>query len=351
MITRVQRVLDSKHLIGRAVVSRLSAGDIRRIRAMAAGQVESPNRMHAIATLGRLGTKEARAVLAGLLANPREDMGVRISAALQLTRSGDAVAESALIKALRKAKEPVLAIKLIQSLARVGEAGSLGVLRKFAESRDKIIADQARFAVSIVSYRLGRSGAFLPVPGANRMKRIPKGASPVELSLKPAAAAQAKAVLSAIEGDAFGLRLSVDGAQRMRCGRNDLFLLFGQELARRPFATVLPGRPRLAGLIVKKAEVEDSYSVYRLVFTWPAPRGKLHIAVHRPDGRQMLYGMATTSERTLQFSLRSVAPESNALIEIAGEAQDTRLTFRALRAGRLARSQKLTPRLSVPLRL
>lgn len=80
-------------------------------------------------------------------------------------------------------------------------------------------------------------------------------------------------------------------------------------------------RPLLPGVIAQQAPADGSYSVRWLLLTRPEKKGgRFYLAIHRTDGKPVLFGSGTQQGRELQFEVRAVEERGNPPVLVRGRA-------------------------------
>ena len=206
------------------------------------------------------------------------------------------------------------------------------------------VARQARFGQTLIAFRAGIAGFDPPIP--NLLDLAAPIAEDAQAILVRADADVVDAITSLQDaGDTFGVALGTDGAHRMRCLDFELALLLDQTVLASGLPALATTRPVLAGLVALHDETSDSWSTRWLVLVFPSGPA-INVALHRRDGKQVMFGVGVSDTVTLGFALRGVRDTGNAPLQFDGRFSGVAL---GSRRGRI-RTEPLLPKHSGAIR-
>jgi len=339
MTNGIEDILVGEHGIDPLILGQLTPEDVERLRAAVLNR-EEPYRVRAIEALVAVRPDDLREVLAQVLASVEEDSGVRAVAAANLASLGTG-GERPLLDALVAARDPIVRGEIVRGLAKIGSAASLDALTRVAEEAPEGPArEQAVLARALIAYRDGRRGLELPVPAPEELLDLDLDRSvPFALSSPPPR--EAAAALTTIAGETYGVRLTRENLLFLECGLEQMMLALDSEwIGELPDAILR--RPLVPALIARRSAVDGTYSVRWVVLTWPSEDSAAHMAVHRPSGRQVMFGRAERDEGTLRFQLRALRSPGAFPIRLEGHVENGRVTFTEALSSR-QREESLTP--------
>lgn len=315
MADRIEQILMAEHGLAPGVASGLRADDLRQLRAAALDR-RQPYRGRAMEALVAAGDQRAAKLLQDVLLSADEDPDVRAAAAGHLGRLGTGT-ERALATALGDAP-PQAQFRIADALARVGGRKALPALESLEREAEGQLREQAAFARTVIAHRHGLSGHEPPVPPAKRLLKVPRDRS-VRITVAETPPDERARALASLGPKPYGLSVAPDLAPLLECAGEHLLPVLARKV-QSPEVEAMRTRPMLAGLVALRAQVDGSYSVRWLVLSWPGD-GAIHVALHRPSGRQVLYGEATEEGGGLAFTLRSVKGRGQVPVEISGRVE------------------------------
>lgn len=323
MPNRIDEIFFEKHRVNRSTLEKLSKDEVDDLRRIALERPDNPNRVRALGFLVQLEDSETRDAIRRILANPDENGDVRAAAAALVTRIGSD-ADSALIEGLRYAPEPFVRRRIAASLGEIGSRRAGEALRELARDDDRGVRTQAEFSLSLLAAREGIDGFRLPIPSRDDiLQPQPDDACP--FTVHRASLGETARVLDSLGQRTFGLSVTREGVYAIACERDHMMLAFDERFARDDVVKWVMSRPNLVALVAAPAPDEDAYAVQWLVFAWPENRERLHLAVHRTSGQQVLYGVATVEVRAINFSLESLRGPGRLAIRLRGWCSDGKL--------------------------
>jgi hypothetical protein len=323
MPDRLELLFQTSHRLNQEAVGSLTAADLDRLQSIVSGREPSPYRARAMDALVLAAAPVAPQLLGEILGNSDEDSAVRAAAATQLARTARPEAEDLLLRVLPAVTDLVVRVKIVGALARVGSPFSLSELDRLARDPEPAVSRLAAFSRSVIAYRAGLSGHQVPVPD-DFLEVDAKTSAP--LAVGPAGVEEVRATLADLRNDTFGLNLSSRVGLRIDCGLTRLFLTLSEEFTRRGLAGLLR-QPMLPGLIAQRAPSDGSYSVRMVLLAGPQDDGGFHIAVHRTDGSQLLFGSGAADDEGGTFELRSVQGRGSLAAALRGRVHGSEIIF------------------------
>jgi hypothetical protein len=314
-------IFSRSHKLDRPAIEALERADIEELRSMALGDRDSPNRVRAMEALAKSDAPDATEVLSSVINDSATDTYVRAVAAIQVGRLNQPEAEEALLSLLPTVTEPVVRMKIVEALARVGSVDSVEELARVAsEDAEPSIRRQAEFSRSVVAYRNGLLGYELPVPTSSAFLKVDPSNSRAVTFVR-ASREEIKGSLAALGDDTYGLRLSNEVGYRIECGSLRMFLGLDADLIQRGIDALTDRGAMLLGLVAQRSSLDGSFSTRLLVFARTADEDHLRLAVHRTDGKQMLFGSGQVDSSGATFELNAVGGQGSKAVFLRGVLQ------------------------------
>jgi hypothetical protein len=326
-----------------AAIHGVSADDARSLSAEDLGLlvtiVQDPAsdlRLRAMSILTRAAPIETVDVMSGILAAPFEDPIVRAAAAAHLGALGGSAASVALVAIVPTLArdEASLSIRheVALALGKIGDTDdALDALGLLVDDPSPSVARQARFGQTLIAFRGGIAGFEPQIPNFFDL------AAPVAEDAQPILVRADADVVDAITslqeaGDTFGVALGTDGAHRVQCLDFELALLLDQTVLASGLPALATTRPVLAGLVALHDEASDTWSTRWLVLVFPIGPA-INVALHRRDGKQVMFGAGVSDTITLGFALRGVRDTGNAPVQFDGRFSGVALAVDAAASG------------------
>jgi HEAT repeats len=261
-------------------------------------------RAQAMQVLVKARGKASAEMLRQLLHDPKGDPAIRASAAMHLARIGNPDAERTLVDALGHSADLAVAIRIAHALALIGGRPSIDPLRGLSTHDDPLVRQQASFSLAVVACRAGASGHEPEVPAEDRLLR-PEAEEAWPLAVEPIAASDSDALLTS-SVDTYGEKVSSDNAYRLRCGDNEMALLFNAQLSGADPSIAAARHPQIAGFLLDRSTWSESYSTGGLLLTWPHTASSAHLALFRPSGQLLMFGQTTIERGSAAFEIAGV---------------------------------------------
>jgi hypothetical protein len=312
----------------------LDDADLDYARALVTGDESGEGRERAMELLVTVRAAGTAAALRRVIYNHAEETGLRARALHYLARLGLGV-EGDLQESASRVSEPALLAETARGLALAGTPDSIPVLRRMARNPDKEVRRQAQFSLAVVAFRARLEGFELPVPRKSQLK-TPDARHALPLTIEPIGVAQ---LVAGRRGrlETFGLDLDWDRGIRIASPSAEWLLLPERTLQQRDVVALAQAQPVLLGVVAREIEPGGPYATHWLVLSWPGRKDRIHVALHRPSGRQDLYGTAQVDDDEALFELAAVAGPGNEPAEIRGWAKGSVI---GLSAGTVAETER-----------
>jgi hypothetical protein len=260
----------------------------------------------------RRGARKTEVVL-NLLSQRAHPADVRAIAAVELGKEDNPRHRNALEAALTD--DPQIVRRAAESLARIGDAGSLSRLESLRSVPSEAARQSVEFAKTLISYRLRlRTHQLAPVP-ANELLRVDPDRSatvssePVSREAFEQMAARLREELPAVPVSPVGLDLT--------CGRNR-FLVFVTAAFDGPDAlSELIGSNAVAAVVLRRAP-GGRFFVHEYVLTHPRDGSDLALFGVRPTGLRIHQGEVRVGAGEARFQIGTVNTPGAAAAQIEG---------------------------------
>ena len=282
----------------------LHADDLKSLLDHALHSEKLAYRAQAMQVLVKAQGEASSEMLRQLLHDPKGDPAIRASAAMHLARLGSPDSERILVEALEHSAEPAVTIRIAHALALIGGRHSVDPLRGLVSKDDPLLRQQARFSLAVVGCRTGASGCEPDVPAEDRLLR-PDAEEAWPLAVERLAACDSSGLLSS-SADTYGEQVSSDNAYRLCCGENEMAFLFNARLSGADPSIAAANRLQIAGFLLDRSPLSESYSTGGLLLTWPDMASSAHLGLFRPSGRLRMFGQATMERGTAAFEIVGV---------------------------------------------
>jgi len=261
-------------------------------------------RSHALQILVKARGKASSDTLRQLLHDPKGDPAIRASSAMHLARIGSPESERMLVDALDHSPDPRVTIRIAHALGLIGGRQSIDPLHGLLTTDDPLLRQQASFSLAVVACRAGASGYEPHAPAEDRLLR-PQAENAWPLAVEPIAACDSSALLTS-SVDTYGETVASDNAYRIRCGENEMTLLFNAQVSGAASSIAMARHPQMVGFLVDRSPLSESYSTGGLLLTWPRTASSAHLGLFRPSGRLLMFGHATKERGNVTFEIAGV---------------------------------------------
>ena len=299
----------------------LDDADLDYARALVTGDKSGEDRERAMALLVAVRAAGTAAALWRVIYNHNEDLRPRVAALYYLARLGLGV-EGDLLESASRVCEPELLLETARGLALAGSPESIPALRKLARNPDRDVREQAQFSMAVIAFRAGMGGHELPVPRKGQL-RAPAARHALPLTIEPIGQAELAAGRRT-PLDTYGIDPDWDGALRIASATAGWLLLIDKEMRQHDVVALAQSQPLLWGVVAREVLATAAggpYATHWLVFSWPSRKDRFHVALHRPWGRQDLYGTAEVEDGEALFELVAVVGPGSVPAEIRGWAR------------------------------
>lgn len=325
----VAELLHAKH--GAAPATRAAAPDpqdTEQLLQIATGAMLPEYRTKALGVLGD------RVEAADVFRQALDDHGaadtVRAAGATLLSRDGADGADDALITALAEESSEAVRHKIVTGLARVGGDAAYQALGEVA-ARDGALAEHARFARTLIGYRIGAPTDPIVIAPA----QLAPAAAIGDAIWAAGADSLTAEIVSDLAPDSYGVALAGADISTVDC-----------DGTRWVIALSIPDqrdRPAVAGLIALQSPVDGSFSTSSVILWRPKDKGRVEVSAHRLDGRPEYAGEATADLESVTFTLDAVRGPGAVEKTIEGHLDAGRLSALTIRSGARLASRNPVP--------
>lgn len=230
-------------------------------------------------------------VLRSVLENEGDDPSLRRLAAIALWRVNTAEAREALLAAAETVKDPTALLGVAKSLGRVGDERALAALQAIRGRDERPLVEQASFAASLLSYRLGLPGNDLPVP--HEFEKMPPSNQGSIRFVTPEPE-EVERFFAGYQSEPYDIELSRESLRQVFCTGAVWMLALNRAFDNADGLAALRKRKSVVGLLASRNPEKGSYSVGFLLLAAPA-QGRDHVdfLIHRSTGEPAWAGAIT----------------------------------------------------------
>jgi HEAT repeats len=295
---------------------------IEELRGIISGKYTTVSREKAVSLLAASDAPDKQNDFGSILENRAEHWTVRYLAATYLGRIDTPESKEILVKNTAIEDEQVLAI-ILRYLGRIGDEKSLDAILDVERRTKGFVALQAKFAATLISYRLNLQGNDLSDPSSLKYLTIPTDSQ--QMVVSAAKNVEIRKCLQSLRNDPFGIQLAEVQAYQVCFGPSVGIVLFNQDLTSHD-SNIFLKRKMFAGIFAEKAQETGLYSIALLILTSPAKHPKaVNIFMTHPDGKIVLAGTARLEDYKIIFHIRSVSEPSMFPVLIEGTVSDNNL--------------------------
>lgn len=278
---------------------------IEKLPDVVLGRDRTFERAEAMALLAASSLPQREEVLAQVLQNAGDERQYRLVAAITLGRILTAPAEKILIGNLN-AEQPALS-EVLKSLGRIGGREALGAIESLKLPESHHSTGAARFAASLISYRLGIEGHDLPLPSENNLLRA-EGTPAQRIEFRKMEPASAKVVVEALKRYPYGnVEFDLDAVTGVHCAGETNVILINREFSAPGTLVKATQRKALFAIGALQSPETGDFSPSYLLFTRPsATPGTVHMIVTRCSGAYAMAGFGRLDGDGGVYELRSV---------------------------------------------
>lgn len=262
-------------------------------------------RAEAMALLAASSLPQREPVLAQVLENAQEQRQYRVVAAIVLGRILTDAAEKVLLHNLQ-AEHPAIH-EVLKSLGRIGDRDALAAIERLKLPETHHAGGAARFAASLITYRLGIAGHDLPVPGEKELLRA-EGTEAQRIELRKLEPGAATAVIEAMRRYPYGrVDFDPEAVTHVQCAGESNMILINREFAAKGTLDRATTRKALFAIGALQSPETGDFSPSYLLFTHPSgTAGTVHMIVTRCSGAFAMAGVGRLVGDGGEYELRSV---------------------------------------------
>lgn len=278
---------------------------IEKLPDVVLGRDRTFERAEAMALLAASSLARREQLLAQVLENTAEERQYRLVAAITLGRILTPSAEKILVGNL-KDEQPALS-EVLKSLGRIGSRESLAAIDSLKLPEGHHAVSAARFAASLITYRLGIAGHDLPLPDEKNLLRA-EGTPAQRIELRKMEAPAAKVVIEALTRFPYGnVEFDLDAVTGVHCAGETNVILINREFSKPGTLVKATQRKALFAIGALQSPETGDFSPSYLLFTHPsATRGTVHMIVTRCSGAYAMAGFGRLEGDGGAYELRSV---------------------------------------------
>jgi len=276
-----------------------------------------------------------------VLEDETDKVQFRRMAAISLWKINTPKAVGYLLEAARKIKEPEILVAIVKGLGRSGDANALKAIEAIDTRGNKVLEEQALFASSLISYRLGLPSHDLKIP--REFVAMPP-ADNVELNFISPSKVEIDLFISCLAIEPYGIEFSAESMLQYKCPGGVSMLAMNKELSKGNAHELLMKRKNLLGVLAPKNSEDGRYSVsYLILSSIDAVNSKVNILIHRITGEQAWAGTIIPAGGTqVNFTLSTAARLGIVPLELKGTiTPQGRVTItKAISAGKVLEKKR-----------
>jgi hypothetical protein len=255
-------------------------------------------------------------ILNGLLIDKKELTKVRHLAAINLWRVNTKQSRDYLISAAETEKEPDVLTAIVKSLGRIGDEQALSTILKIKKGSTGNLADQANFAASLLSYRLGLENNEIAIPAI--IQEMPKDKK--EMAITSPDNSEREQVIEDLKKEPFGIVFREDQIVKIDHPAGSEVIVFNKGFPAANVIETLKKRKTLLGIIATKKSTDGTYHSTYLILTSPnREKTNFNILITRINGESAWAGTAISeSNKQAVFSLKTVGKTGITPMEAQG---------------------------------
>ena len=280
---------------------------------------------------------ETSEILARIVSDPKEIMGLRATAASGLSMMPQDAAERALIENLTVDHEIVLT-EVVKALGRVGTPKALVCLNELPNPKTDYARKQLSLAKLAISFRSGEGEQIVP----DRISPLSNRGTTQEV--KVVDRKRIRESIDAILGSTYGISLNSELGFEVDCGGVKFTVLLNSLIKQGAIVASLVSRNMIAGLVFAELPDRRHLATSHLIMTSPSEKS-VGVIVARTNGDMAYVGDIRPDGHEFQLTMRDLGLERIAT-EIEGRITNTSLWW-SLRIWGSLRPKKH----AVPIRL
>ena len=281
------------------------------------GKDKSFSRSIAINMLPSSKVPDSANLLNKVLETDTEKQEFRRLAAIGLWRLNSNKAIGHLKNALKTVKAPVPLIAVVKCLGRVGDDETLKAIMRIGQTAQGVLASQASFAASLISYRLGLEGNDLPMP--SQFYGIPRSTSQ-KIKFTVASKKESEQFINCLAQEPYGIRISNKTPIQFSCPGGGWMIGFNSDVAGANALMILRQRKTFLGIVAAKHSEDNRYSASYLIFTSPhSEEARIDILISRITGEICWAGTTTSiTARQAKFLIKTAGRLGIMPLELEG---------------------------------
>jgi hypothetical protein len=244
-------------------------------------------------------------LLKKVLEDDNEEPKFRRLAAVGLWQLNTTESIGYLQNSIKIVKDPDTLTAIVKCLGRICNEKELVEILEIKRTAHGVLAAQASFAASLISYRFGLQDNDLPMSrDFVEMPRTPNQ----RLKLIAALNEEADLFNNCMAHEPYGIELSNDSLLQFNCPAGDWIIGFNSIFRNGNAVELLKKRKTFLGIVAAKHNEDGHYSVSYLILSMPQAGGdKVDILINRITGEPAWSGTTTTlSANQAKFLIRTV---------------------------------------------
>ena len=265
-----------------------------------------------------------------VLQNEDEPSTIRASAAHNLGVIGTPVAQEILINNINTDDDHVW-LNIVRSLGQFGDESALEAINNNRRQTSQYLADQAKFAASLIAYRIGLDGYNHTFSDEIDCMEL---SSPYCLNalVRPARQAEIESCMISLLDEPFGIEYSESFAYRLEFDEFNWMIVLNREFTGPHGLDRISSRKGILGVIVEWHPVFESYYVLLLMLTTPRPVSRsIEFHLHRRDGNLAYLGQGPSVSNNNTFSLQTISKPGILPLEMNGTFTNGNFKINSLR--------------------
>jgi hypothetical protein len=214
------------------------------------------------------------------------------------------------------------------ALGRTGDKSALAVIEKVKGHATGIAAVRAKFAVTLISHRLGVNSQELSIPEDKDYINLPPYAFQ-PLQITQTSRNEAEVCLRSVAKEPFGIEFSEEAMYKSRIGRCVWMVLFNREFTYNDSVRKLVERKAFLGAVAIRSQHSWRYFPTFLILSSPSRQeDTIDLLIYRLNGDLMFGGKAYVKRNRAEFAIRSLSRPGAIPIEITGSLIGGRLELK-----------------------
>ncbi|MCW8981072.1 MAG: hypothetical protein OQJ83_06770 [Altibacter sp.] len=294
-------------------------------------EIAPETRINALNLLSRKKDVDPTDLLTTVLKDKKEPAVIKSNTVLRL---GGKLKKIATLENFLGKVDPSVSRSILHILAYKGDTSSYKKIDTFLKEQkaDKLIAEKAKFAKTMISYRLGDNKVVLPPSETEQMESF-RGMKSQDIEKQSLSVVKATRILNELQDEHVAIPLSPAKAKKLVCQGKDLSLLFNEKIIENTYDYDTNG-------II--AEItEDDYCPgghfirYHILVSKDTDATSYNIHIINTNGRLMMEGVGTKKGDTFAFEVKALKrPGSTPLLFKANfNTKKTELDVKEARSG------------------